>query len=282
MNVLIVGYGQIGRSIEDLYVDTLNTYTDLNNTLDLSKANKEQYSTKSLTKVYKPGVEIFKIDFFNTLEGLKEPSDGCSIDLMHICYGYNDKFISSAEEYIKKYKPEMVIINSTVQVGTTRELIRRTNANIVHSPVMGVHPHLTESMLTFTKIIGSIDKKAFMKAKYHFQSLGIKTVQYNSPEESEAAKLLDTSYYGWNILFMKHVHKYCVDKKLDFENVYTTTNEIYNEGYKKMKMPNVVRPVLKYMPGRIGGHCIMPNYEILKHDFYPAKIGLVIDEDESL
>jgi len=117
-------------------------------------------------------------------------------------------------------------------------------------------------LLRFVKVIGPVNKKAAKAAQYHFRLLGIKTFIFRSPLESELAKLLDTTYFAWNILYNKYIQKMCDDLGLDFNNIYTKFNKIYNEGYKKSR-PNVVRPVLKYMEGPIGGHCVIPNTKIL-------------------
>jgi len=88
------------------------------------------------------------------------------------------------------------------------------------------------------------------------------------------AKLLDTSYYGWNILFSKEVYNLCKNYNLDYENVYKKFNETYNKGYIELNKKNVIRPIL--IPpqifnkkiginnNKINGHCVRTNLEILK------------------
>ena len=63
----------------------------------------------------------------------------------------------------------------------------------------------------------------------------------------------------------------CKKNKIDFGEAYTQWNETYNQGYKKLGMNYVIRPVLKHIPGKIGGHCIISNCEILKKSV-PNKI----------
>ena len=225
--VLIVGFGEIGKSIYELY------------------KNVEGFDIHRLDIKDKARLITFKVD------------------IIHICIPYFENFVEVVAQYIDDYSPRLIIINSTVPVGTTRKIDRK---GVVHSPVMGVHPHLTESMQTFTKILGSCDRKSAHEASLHFEKIGVKCLIYNTPEDSEASKLLSTSYYAWNIFFNKIVKEYCEDKKLNFEDVYGTTNEIYNEGYDKMGMRFVNRPILKYMEGPINGHCIIPNLKLLSED----------------
>jgi UDP-N-acetyl-D-mannosaminuronate dehydrogenase len=86
---------------------------------------------------------------------------------------------------------------------------------------------------------------------------------FKKAEATELGKLLDTAYYGWNVIFAKEVKRIADEHGLDYEEVYTIPNTHYNEGYKKHGMYHVVRPVLKYIPGKIGGHCVVPNAYLL-------------------
>lgn len=202
----------------------------------------------ALFKVLKPYFNIFLRDKDSNLNG--------KFDVLHICYPPVENFINITKYYIKKYNPKLVIIHSTIPVGTTRKISKIA----VHSPIRGVHPNLDKGIKTFVKYFGG--KKAKEAAKI-FSEIGIKTQVFKKPETTELLKILDTTYYGWNIIFAKEVKRICDKMKLNFEEVYTIANRDYNEGYKKLGKPNVVRPVLKAMPGKIGGHCIIPNCDLL-------------------
>jgi len=252
-NILVLGLGEVGKSVVDLYSSS-KEYMVVVNDLD----------EKKYANVVSSDAGIYTEDMV--------PND-FEVDVLHVCIPYFNKeqFIEPVIAYIEKYDPLLVIINSTVDIGTTRYIYERTGSNIVHSPVMGVHPHLTESILTFKRIIGGCSEEATELACEHFSRLGIDCVVFGSAEESEAAKLLSTTYYGTCIRFMQYTNKLCEKLGLDFENVYTKTNEIYNEGYTKLNKNNVIRPILKFMGYDIGGHCvkenanILENYKELKH-----------------
>ncbi|WP_318905422.1 hypothetical protein [Oceanihabitans sediminis] len=196
-----------------------------------------------------------------------------------MCIPYSNSFIEAVKDVAIAINPELIMIHSTLPVMTTRILQDNLDFKIVHTPVMGKHPNLTDSIETFDKIVASYSDEANELACQHLADLGVETVIYNNPEESEMAKLLDTTYYGWNILYMKEVKKLCDEYNLDFDNVYTQTNEIYNSGYECMGDFNVIRPVLQFVPGKIGGHCVRPNFELLKDIFKPAKIGIEMDDE---
>ena len=228
-NILIIGYGQIGKSIEGLYTG--------------NKKYKVYHYDKAMGDVTLPQSKIH---------------------IMHICIPFDKHFIGAVIKYVYTYNPKLTIINSTVPILTTRVIYDNTGTEIAHSPVMGKHPNLTPSMLTFTKIVASYSEKGLKLATKHFNSLGIMVTQYNNPEESEIAKLLSTTYYAWNIVFMQKIHEFCEEWNLEFENVYTNTNMIYNSGYKELGEWQYTRPVLKYMGEGLGGHCLFENVELLK------------------
>ena len=59
------------------------------------------------------------------------------------------------------------------------------------------------------------------------------------------------------------VNEVCTNYEYDFETVYTKPNKTYNDGYKKLGMEHVIRPVLSPPEGVILGHCIVPNFDLL-------------------
>jgi UDP-N-acetyl-D-mannosaminuronate dehydrogenase len=179
------------------------------------------------------------------------------IDVVHICFPFvnKDDFYAEAKKY-KEIAP-LVIVHSSVPVGTCDEL------EVVHSPIRGVHPNLAEGIRTFVKYFGG--NKSISAAKI-FEDLGIRVKTYPQAKTTEALKLWDTTQYGILILLEKQIHKWCEDNGIDFDAIYTQANKDYNEGYTKLGRPDVVRPYLKHMPGPIGGHCVLPNAKLLGAD----------------
>ena len=188
---------------------------------------------------------------------------GKKIEILHICIPYTNQFINISVKAIRKYQPLLTIIESTVAPGTTDKIYKETKDLICHSPIRGVHPNLYHGIKTFIKYIGPTSISAGKKAEKYYKKLGLKTEVFKNSKTTEIAKLMDTTYYSWNIVFQKEMDKICKKNKIFFEEAYTKWNNSYNQGYKKLKMPHVIRPVLKNYPGKIGGHCIIPNCQIL-------------------
>lgn len=244
--IFILGYGQIGQSISQFYPKESVVFKDKD------PLNEEEYKK------------------------------AVNADVMHVCIPYSRLFRKVVINMINEFKPKLTIIHSTVNPGTTNVLYLKTRANIVYSPVEGRHPNLYSSIKTFTKIISSYTEIGLKLAEAHFKEIGIKTKLFPMPLDAEIGKLLSTSYYGWNILFNKAAYKYCKEKGSNFSYAYEEYNKIYNENYSSIEQNQFVRPILKFMSGTTGGHCIGNNYKILKRKFSLTDIFIRLDKRLSI
>lgn len=175
------------------------------------------------------------------------------VDVLHICFPWSPEFQPQVIGYQERYRPSFTVVHSTVPVGTCYAV------DAHHSPVRGSHPRLAEAMRTFTTYLapGSDDLRAY------FQEAGMKVELVARSQDTEAGKLWELAGFALNILLEKEIHEYCEAKGLDFDVVYKDFAETYNQGYAKMGVENVRRPVLKHMPGPIGGHCVVPGVALL-------------------
>jgi len=204
---------------------------------------------KPLLEIITTRHEVFGVDI-----GLAAPVNRC--DVMHICFPFRDKeFVGQVSEYIRRYQPDLTIINSTVAPGTTRRIATDSNKPVVNSPVRGKHVRMREEMLHYTKFIGALDPESGAAAAKHFQSVGMRTKLLASPEATEIAKLTETTYFGVLIAWAQEVERYCKEVNANYEEVISF--------YEEIKF----FPPIKYFPGVIGGHCVMPNIAILLERF---------------
>ena len=183
----------------------------------------------------------------------------CLVQVMHICFPYSGHFVHEVRRYQGKYKPQVTVIHSTVPLGTS------LLCGAVHSPVIGIHPHLKESLLTFTKFIGGLPGPAGIAAR-HMQRAGIKTYVTDKAVTCEAMKILSTTFYALLIEYTKEVKDVCDEEGLPFE-MWTLWTEAYNKGYTKLGWPEVVRPNLVPMEGKLGGPCLLAKLDLLGGDF---------------
>lgn len=193
------------------------------------------------------------------------------VDILHVCIPYSSKFVNIVKKEIRKLRPKLTIIHSTVAPGTTKKI----GGMVVHSPIRGTYPYLYKGIRTFVKYIGADKKNAGLLAKKHLESLGIKTKVFQPSLTTELAKLLDTSYYALCIAWHGEMKKLCDKFKLDFDKVVTDFNKTYNQGYTKLGKKNVVRPILTPPNHFIGGHCLIPNTTILKKYFKSKALDLI-------
>ncbi|PYX54436.1 MAG: hypothetical protein DMG76_21800 [Acidobacteria bacterium] len=183
-----------------------------------------------------------------------------SVDILHVCFPFGiEDFVGETARYIELFRPTLTIINSTVAIGTTRAVAKRTGAAVVNSPVRGKHAHMVEDLLRYVKFVGAIDPVAGENAAQHFHSLGMKTSILSSPEATELAKLTETTYFGLMIAWAQEVERYCDELCQNYDEVVSFYEEI-----------NFFPPV-KYFPGVVGGHCVLPNIKILS-DLGPSEI----------
>jgi UDP-N-acetyl-D-mannosaminuronate dehydrogenase len=174
------------------------------------------------------------------------------VDVLHICYPFEIKdFIGETSRYIGLFEPALTIISSTVAVGTTRAVAERAGAAVVHSPVRGKHVRMLDELYKYVKFVGATDPSAGRQAVDHFQSVGLKTRLLSSPEATELAKLTETTYFGLLIAWAQELERYCDQLGANYDEVVSFYEEI------------AFFPPVKYTPGIIGGHCVMPNIEIL-------------------
>jgi len=194
--------------------------------------------------------------------------------VMHVCIPYDDDFMDIVADHMFTYKPRLTLIESTVKPKTTGALYELTKSSICHSPVRGRHVEGIESgLFNYTKFIGSPRREFALEAEKYYNSLGLKAYICNSSEETEFAKLLETTYYGLLIAFAQEVRRLCNGFDLNENSINAFFNtETIESGYKHM-LP------VKY-PSVIGGHCVIPNAMILKKVFPSKFIDIMLESNE--
>lgn len=175
------------------------------------------------------------------------------IGVMHLCFPFSDpaKFHAIALEYIAKFRPALTIVNSTVLPGTTRALAERSGLAVAYSPVRGKHAKMVQDLRHYFKFVAAPDPQTAGLAEEHFRSAGLKTRRMNQIETLELAKLCETTYFGVLIAFAQEVNRYC--ERLDGD--YYEASQFFEE--------IDFLPRCRYFPGIIGGHCVLPNIDLM-------------------
>ena len=174
----------------------------------------------------------------------------CSV--MHICIPFQiADFVGTCAAYIAKYNPAITVINSTISPGTTRAVEARTGAAVVYSPVRGKHVKMEKDLFFYKKFVGASDSEVADAVERHFAAAGFKTDRFASPEAGEVAKLLETTYLGVLVGWQQEVERIAQSLGGSHDDANKFIQEI-------AFLPQGI------FPGFIGGHCVMPNIEILR------------------
>jgi UDP-N-acetyl-D-mannosaminuronate dehydrogenase len=190
----------------------------------------------------------------------------CSV--LHICFPYQMKdFVGTTASYIEKYKPELTIINSTLGVGTTRRVQERVKSPVAYSPVRGKHAKMVEDMLHYRKFVAGFDSGSTHNAAEHFSKAGFQVEKFRTPEVGELSKLLETTWLGLLIGWAQDVERLAGECGATYEEVNAFIKEI-------SFLPSNV------FPGRIGGHCVMPNISILRSKFSSNYLDAIAESNE--
>jgi len=179
--------------------------------------------------------------------------DVCQPDIIHVAYPHSPSFVDVTRHYERVHQPGLVVVHSTVPVGTCDRY------GWVHSPVRGRHPNLSVSLTAFVKQFGG--SRAWEAAEIWPGPVDVTELAANT----EAAKLFELAQFGLQVRVAQSVYDYCELHGLNPDIVYGRSAEIYNQGYSKLGDDRFVRPVLDHVAGPIGGHCVVQNVGLLDH-----------------
>ncbi len=193
-----------------------------------------------------------------------------SIEVMHLCFPFTSRqqFVETALSYVRRFEPKLVIINSTVAPGTTRLLAKSCKAAVAFSPVRGKHSRMVNDLLRYVKFVASTEREAAERAAHHFERNGIKTRIVDKVETLELAKLAETTYFGLLIAYAQELNRFAAQCGAEYEQILDFFEEID------------FLPRWRYFPGFIGGHCVIPNIQLLKQQFSSPLLDAILDSNE--
>ena len=225
---VVVGLGEIGNPILKLFSKASNTIGfDINPKL----MNKKKFEQNSSLKT----------------------------SFLHICIPFSNKFINSVESLHEKFKPEYIVIHSTVSPYTTQKIQKKLDIPIIYSATRGVHKRMLQDLKRYSKFFAvepgaPNEKQAISNYTKLLKKSGVKPVLLSTPLTLELAKIVcDTSYYGWLINYAQLSNLIALKHKVNYDEMWSFTDEIHKLLGNRPKM----------FPGYIGGHCVIPNLELI-------------------
>lgn len=243
--VLVIGLGEVGTAIFSLLKESgkFEVYG-----LDLDKAKMKELKQRTI------------------------PNE---IATMHVCLPCKDqdKFVDVVAGYARRFKPALIIINSTIPPGTTMSVDDRCDCLVADSPFRGVHEnpeHMKWELKRWTKYVGGATPEAGRAAARHFKKLGLKTKILKSCRETELAKLFETTYRAWMVTCFQEMHRIARYFGASFEEVVDFLADTHRV--------RLDRPVM--FPDVIGRHCVIPNVELILEKYDSKLLRLILESNE--
>ena len=228
MTDIILGMGEVGETLFNLLVERKFDCVGI----DMDNSKCKNYSENST---------------------IKNP------EYLHVCIpGELTNFIDITLNWINKTQNlRVVLIHSTVKPGTTKRIQKKSKIPVLFSPVRGVHRRFLDDIKKYTKFISSDDKQIEPEIKFDLEKRFQKIEWMSTTKTAELAKILvDTTYYGWLINYAQITKMICEKEGIDFDEMWKFADEIHKNLGNRPKM----------YPGIIGGHCVIPNLDLVKYE----------------
>jgi len=245
--VLVLGLGEVGHPLFDLLKES-GKFTVYGFDIDENKMRMAGQIKGSLPK---------------------------EVDVMHVCIPCKnqEEFTNAVANSAKQFKPKLILINSTVPPKTTMLVHKRCNCLTAHSPIRGVHKsleHMKWEIKRWTKYVGGANPESAEAARKHFEKLGLKTKTLKTSTDVELAKLFETTYRAWMIACFQEMHRISRFFEGNFDGIVD-----FLEDTHRVRLD---RPIM--FPGVIGGHCLIPNTELLLDDYDSEFLRLILKSND--
>jgi len=254
MRGLIIGHGEEGKRI--------------------GKIINEGYPGNTYWKDLGPEIEKYDCSNDNTIE-YHTPK----MDVLHICYIYNKEFQISVADYIKQYKPKLVVIWSSIGPMACESIqkIVGNKFNIVHCPLFILELSIPDSVRACDQMMGydTIEAKemgiGYLKQCFKiFPVKGTRTVALG--------KILSTTQYALGVAFNQEMERICKAVGADYNMAVREVTRLYNSGYKKLGLDQYIRQLL--FPGIIGGHCQIENAKTIQQFYSSEFLDMIMKSNE--
>jgi nucleotide sugar dehydrogenase len=151
---------------------------------------------------------------------------------------------------------DMVILRSTVRIGTTRQTVKslldRTGRtyDLAFCPERTLEGRALQELSNLPQIVGGIDTYATFRASQLFSFMTPSVVRVRDPETAEMAKLVNNTQRDYLFAFSNEVATMCEAAGISAQEVISAGNI----GYPRANLP---------MPGPVGGPCLEKDPYIL-------------------
>ena len=182
-------------------------------------------------------------------------------DFLHIAIPFSNKFIKNVIDISKKFHPNCIVIHSTISPYTTEKIQKKLHIPVIYSATRGIHKRMEKDLKRYTKFFSVYDwapnsKISEKKFKQKMNLVNIKSKKMSTPLVLELSKIIvDTSYYGWLINYAQLTNMIAIENNVDYDEMWSFADEINK----------LVGNRPKLYPGFIGGHCVIPNLDLIEN-----------------
>lgn len=192
-----------------------------------------------------------------------------------------DSVVNSAKTVAENLNDgSLVILRSTVPVGTTRKIVKPIldksgkSYHLAFCPERTIEGKALTELKELPQIIGGLDEDSVDKAQDLFRKITPTIIEVDSLESAEMVKLLNNTYRDLMFAYANEVAMICEKLNLDAVEVIKKANL----GYSRSNIPT---------PGFVGGACLEKDPHILvdmskKEGYIPnlIKTGRDINENQ--
>lgn len=253
MNILIIGFGSVGKGIYN-YIRPQLTHEELIDKLDPS------FSLEATQTTY---------------------------DVIHITFPYLDEiqFFKDISEHLHfLHSKTIVIIHSTINPAFLYFVKRFEKGSWYYCPTRIREDNMIDGFFEkdYRWFIALIVRNNGQLADNYIKMCKIKPVWFYDSFALAYGKLLETTWTGMQIAFAQIAKIDCDKYGWNFEEAYTlyTRLSIIGDDYTQKHQTLLPRPV--FFPGHIEGKCVMQNIKLLENGnlSHPRLIQFIQDSNQ--
>lgn len=140
-------------------------------------------------------------------------------------------YVFDACDRISNRSPELVSIESTVPIGTCRELydsVFDRDTRVAHAPHRFWPEDPRSHGVRQLRVLGATDDKSMTYAKTFYESLDIPLLEVAPVEIAEMAKITENAYRYVQIAFAEELRSICQRRHMDFNELRNACNSKWN------------------------------------------------------
>jgi len=261
--VCVIGLGYVGLTLAVAMAEVGFTVIGVERNVDIVsklKAGKPHFYEPKLADLLRRFVHSGSLKIFNKMP-TSQPATTYIITVGTPLDKENKVRLDMVEDAVKDVAinsegGELVIMRSTLRLGTTRNIVAPILANsqkhfdIAFCPERTVEGQALSELRVLPQIIGGMSQSAALRAANLFQFLTPTVVQVSEPETAEMIKMIDNTHRDISFGFSNEIALVC-------DNSGVSAVEVIKAGKIGYPRTNL------YMPGPVGGPCLSKDTHIL-------------------